>query len=304
MKQLRPLLVLLIVGAFWFGSQELGKRAHGERSTWPKTEDQPFLPPPGGAALFSLGYRELAADLTWCRALVYYGSSLTGETDLHHLERFVDTIIELDPRFKRVYRWAAYAVTYKDAGSKMNVDGATQAEYRASARYLERAIQEFPDGYELYWLAGLRYYLDLKSEDPAEQARFKERGVELIEQAMRKSDAPRDLGTLAASLRTRLGQKERALHDLKEMVLSTDDAEARQKLLSKIGVTSGDLDMVDEVAAARDALDQANQDHARNLPPDFFVLLGPPPPAVIDWRRLAADRDLVGAEDPTQLWHR
>lgn len=304
MSLLRPLALVAAAVAAWLAAGQVGQAANEERATWPKTEEYVVLPPPGQAALLSAGYRELWASVTWCRALVYYGSSLTGETDLRYLERFIDTILELDPKFKRVYRWAAYAVTYKGAGAKIDTQGATQAEYLVSIKYLEQAIQAFPEGYELYWLAGLRYYLDLKSPDPAQDQRYKERGAELIEQAMRKKDAPRDLGTLAASLRTKLGQKERALRDLKEMVLSTDDEDARQKLITKVGVTSGDQDLVEEIAAARDRFDEAKVDHARTLPRDFFTLLGPPPSPVIDFTKLATDRDLVGAEDPTELWHR
>lgn len=301
---LRAALLVALAALAWAGSQRLAGAANRERATWPKTEEYVVLPPPGTARLLALGYDELAADVSWARALVYYGSSLTGETDLRYLERFIDTVIELDPKFQRVYRWAAYAVTYKEAGAKMRTDQATQAEYLTSVKYLERAMQEFPDGYEPFWMAGLRYWLDLKSDDPAEQQRFKERGAELIEEAMRKPDAPRDLAGLAANLRTKLGQQERALRDLKEMILTTDDEAARKKLLDRLGGL-GDVDIMSEVEAARDAFDAARLDHGRALPPDVFVLIGPPPPRKIDWRELATDRDLFGADDdPTKLWDR
>lgn len=302
--QLRAALLVAVAGLAWFASQALAGAANRERASWPRTEEYVVLPPPGTARLLSLGYRELAADVSWARALVYYGSSLTGETDLRYLERFIDTVIELDPKFQRVYRWAAYAVTYKEAGAKLRSDQATQAEYLTSVKYLERAMVEFPDGYEPFWMAGLRYWLDLRSDDPAAQQRFKERGAALIEEAMRKPDAPRDLAGLAANLRTKLGQKERALRDLKEMILTTDDEAAREKLLGRLGGL-GDVDLMDEVQAARDAFDAARLDHGRALPPDLFLLLGPPPPRTIDWRRLATDRDLFGADDdPTRLWER
>ena len=39
--------------------------ALAERATWPKTEEYVLLPPPGSAPLLALGYRELAADVSW-----------------------------------------------------------------------------------------------------------------------------------------------------------------------------------------------------------------------------------------------
>jgi hypothetical protein len=301
---MRVALLLPLALVAWLASQALAHRVNQERDSWPRTESYVVLPPARLAPILSLGYRELWADITWCRGLVYYGSSLTGETDLRYLETFIDNIIALDPQFKRVYRWAAYAVTFKESGKKVNVQAATQAEFESSVRYLERGIEAFPDGYELYWLAGLRYWLDLRPDDPVLRQHYKERGAELVEEAMRKKDAPKDLATLAASLRTKLGQKRRALRDLKEMVLSTDDEEARKKLLQRVGYLAS-TDVMDELAAARTAFDQAWQANLPAAPPDLMVILGPRPSRQIDFRKLAADRDLFGAEeDPTELWKR
>jgi hypothetical protein len=297
-------LLLFAVAAFWLGGQ-VAAASRAERATWPATEETAILPPPGAAPILAAGYRELAADLIWSRTLVYYGSSLVGETDLRDLERYLDLILSLDPKFKRVYQWAAAAVTYKTTGGpRIEASRVTQEELRASVRYLERGMAAFPDGYEMFYQAGVRYFFDLRSDDPAEQQRLKERGAALVEEAMRKPDAPPDLAASAAALRTRLGQKERALGNLKAMILSVDDEAARAKLLRRAGDV-GDEGVVEELQAALATFDDARLDHGRNLPPDDFVLLGPPPPARIDFRELAAERDLFGADDdPTALWDR
>src|SRR5690606_4558446 len=109
-----------------------------DRSSWPNEEDLVLLPPAAVAPYLSLGERELMADLLWTRALVYYGSSRHGESELRSLTTFIDNILELDPKFRRVYEWAAHAVTYKKAR-------ATQEEFRTSVHYLERGIEQFPE---------------------------------------------------------------------------------------------------------------------------------------------------------------
>jgi hypothetical protein len=284
--------ILLIAAALcWLGAQALGKVATEQRSTWPPTEDYAFfLPPPASAPVIFAGYRELAADIYWVRTLVYYGSSMVGDADYRYLEPFMDTVIALDPKFKRIYKWAAYAVTFKE-------ERATQEEFLTSIKYLERGIEEFPDGYELYLIAGQRYFLDLYSEDPDEQRRFRERGAELIEQAMRKKDAPRSLGTFAATLRTKLGQKERALHNLREMILATTDERAQQQLIARY-----------EQIAQEGFPEEARQAKAdivngwkRELPfagVDMYIILGDRPSPVIDFEALATERDLFGADEP------
>ncbi|MBP6704939.1 MAG: hypothetical protein KA385_15600 [Vicinamibacteria bacterium] len=58
---------------------------------------------------FSLGFREVLADLYWLRAVQYYGrqklvDAPTGYADLRPL---LETAAELDPRFEIVYRYGA-----------------------------------------------------------------------------------------------------------------------------------------------------------------------------------------------------
>lgn len=214
------LCIAAIIGC-WAGAMTLGDHARAERKTWPPAEAHAlFLPPPEIAPTIFAGYRQLMADITWVRALVYYGSSMLGEADYRYLERFIDNVIALDPRFKRVYRWATYAVTYKH-------ETATAEEFEVAVRYAEQGIEMFPDTYEFYWIAGLRYFLDMHSDNPDERRRIREHGAELIEKAMHKPDAPKNLVSVAANLRMKLGQKERALADLRSVILTTDNEEAQ-----------------------------------------------------------------------------
>lgn len=285
----RVTLSLLVAALCWLGAQALGSRALDERKTWPAAEDYAlFVPPASSAPVIFAGYRQLAADIYWARALVYYGSSLVGEADFRYLEQFIDNVLALDPKFVRVYRWASFAVTYKH-------ERATQEEFRIAIRYLERAIQEFPDTYEFFSIAGQRYFLDLWSDNPQERQRFRERGVELIEQAMRKKDAPKTLATFAATLRTRIGQKERALHDLREMILTTDNEEAQQKLIERYNQLSQTA-FPDEAKRAKEVFEAGWKREVPFTSPSLYVILGDRPPPVIDFGKLATDRDLFGAE--------
>jgi hypothetical protein len=279
---------LLVAALCWVAALRLEARALDDRATWPAIEENTVLPPTGAAPILSLGYRELAADLMWSRLLVYYGSSRIGDSDFRYLEQFIDTVLALDPHFQRVYRWAAYSVTHRKGY-------ATQEELALSVRYLERAMAQFPDDYEYFWLAGLRYWLDLQPQDEALRRRYRERGAELIEQAMRKPNAPPGLATLAASLRSELGQLERALADLQEMILTTDNLEAREKMVERFALMSDDRELADELAAARERFDAAWKAEMPYAPPTLYVIMGDEPSPVIDFEELANERDLFGA---------
>jgi hypothetical protein len=280
---------LVLAAVLGLASHAVKGRALRARETWPDYEEYVLLPPPRAARVLSLGYRELLADITWARALVYYGSSHVGESQFVYLDKFIENILALDPKFYRVYRWAAYAVTFK-------ANRATQDEYLASVRYLERGIREFPDRYELFWLLGLRYWLDLRPDDPAEQRRNRERAADLIEQAMRKPDAPPTLPTLAATMRTKLGQHARARRELLEMLLTTENKRARERLLTRYGSL---VESDREVEDARAAATEFEEEWKQNLPyapAGMHVLLGPPPSRVIDFDELANERDLFDVQ--------
>src|SRR5262249_41634527 len=145
------------------------------------------------------------------------------QTGMPDVELLVRLINRLDPTFRKPYFWGAYATTFRKQIP-------TEDEYRGSAEILRRALEVFPDDWELNWLLGLRLFFDLTSGGAHEVARRKDEGAAYIERAMHLPNSPKDLPILAAIMRTRLGQKERALRELREMILNTDDEKARTPL--------------------------------------------------------------------------
>ncbi|HTE51952.1 MAG TPA: hypothetical protein VK698_13955 [Kofleriaceae bacterium] len=274
---------IVVAGMFWLGAHALEGEAASARAGWPRTETTSLVPPVELAQFAP--YRELLADLLWCRLLVYYGSNWGGEGDLSQVEDILDDIVVLDPKFKAIYEWAGFAVAYRTGK-------ATQEEFRSSVRYLELGMKAFPDEYKYPWQAGARYYFDLWSPDEAITRRYRERGAELIERAMTRPNAPQDIATTAANMRSKLGQYHRALDNLREMIASTSDDKARRAMLTRVRIA--DPDLADELAAATADLQASWLSHMPMVPLDFFILLGPAPPTVIDLGALTTPRDLFG----------
>lgn len=285
LSPVRILASLVVAACAWLAGQSLHGRAAAERASWPPVESHVsfyrFLQP-----LFG---RQALADVTWSRALIYNDDCHEAEhSDFRYLEPFLDSVIELDPGFKRPYRWAAYAVASRR-------DKPTQKDFLASIKYLRLGMKQFPDDYEYFWLAGLRYWLDLRSDDPETQRRYKEMGANLIERAMHKPNAPPDLPTLAATLRTKLGQTERARQDLVEMYLITESDVARKRILHRLRQLLDSPEDVDELEALRERFRDQWMETMPYAPPTLFVLLGTPPSPVIDFDELATERNLFGA---------
>jgi len=274
-----------------------GDFAHEARKDWPLEENYVTLPPPSAARFSYLGYNELAADVTWSRLLVYYGTGFLGEGDFRYLGNFVRNVIALDPKFKKVYEWASYSVTVNE---KHQVSS-EEDDIRQSIEILEKAMVEFPEEYEFFWLAGVRYFLDLKSDDPGLQREYKEHGADLMEVAMRKPGAPKDLANKAAAFRSLLGQREHALANLMQMIMTTDDEDARASMLRNYTRVAGD-GIGKELKDAANLFDSERLKGSQQIPADLFVILGGPPPSpVIDFDNLANERDLLGAESDTGI---
>jgi hypothetical protein len=252
-----------------------------ERATWP-IQIETVVAPQAAKMTVGLFGRELTADLLWIRTLVYAGSGIAQTGAFVHLDQLIRAVMTADPKFQAIYKFAAYEITHRN-------ERATQEEFLLSVGYVEKGIKEFPDNYELFWIGGLRYYMDMWSEDPAQRRRWKERGAELIEEAMRKPDAPPGLATFAATLRTKLGQTEHAKRDLIEMIRMTENPSEREKLVARLRHLAADE--ADAVLDAAVSFERQHKSVLPHSPAGVFVLLGPAPSPKLDLGELAAGPD-------------
>lgn len=286
-RRSRLALALVAGVACAVAARGLGALANGARDRWPAVADVPYAPSPAAAPFVALGYREVAADLLWIRALGYFGGD---DETANGVRSLIDAIVALDPHVWRAYSWGAIAVNNARGGDD-------NAAALWAVDLLEKGMQEFPESWELPITAGQILVLDVKSDDPAQVAAWRDRGLLLLERGVRMPGAPAGLATLIAHMRTELGQHERAVADLREMILLAKDERAKQKLIDKLA--SLESGSADEIRAELDRERRRFEDRwlaeRPELPPTLYLLVGPRPvphtPA-----ELAIDRDLFGAE--------
>lgn len=305
----RDLAVVAAIAVFWVASNRLQAAALDERKSWPDADEFVILPPAKIAPFLYAGYNEVAADINWARGLVYYGSAVLGESDLRYLERFIDTVLELDPNFKRVYWWAAAAVTYQ--GAKRTHKGnefiaATDEEFRLSAKYLRRGIAQFPDEYDYYLTLALRLWWDIEPKSEAERLANRQEAARLMDYAITLPTAPPGAATTVANLWTELGELEHAKRALRQQLMTTESKEAQAKILERFRQLFPE-DREDKLLErAKKDFEAARVKYLPWAPADLFVLLGEPPPEVIDLEALAGpslpmDVDDAGDGDPIDL---
>jgi hypothetical protein len=251
--------------------------------------DEPYAPAPETASLVTLGYRELFADLLFLRLKGYFGGA---ESTANGVAGLVEAIAALDPQYHRIYEWGARAIT-------LAAHGVDNEAYLRAVAVLDAGGRQFPDDWKLPYLAGEIYSQDLQTQDPAQRRAWDERGTLLTESAIRKPNAPAEAATWAATMRTRLGQHQRAVDGLREMLLVTNDAGVRERLLAKLA----DLESTSTNEIAADLLDARRRFETEWLaarpavPPTMYLLIGGPLRLRFDLTELATGgRELIGTQ--------
>lgn len=251
-------------------------------------EDPPYAPSASSAPFVSLGYRELVADLLWVRLRGYFGgdrSTADGVADL------AEAVAASDPHFKPVYEKGALAIT----ADRSKVDNV--ALLRALA-LLDQGMRTYPDDWKLPLLAGQIYLVDLKTTDAVERRAWDEKGALLLESAVRKPNAPQAAATVAATVRTKLGQQERAVQSLRELAMVTTNEESRQKLLRKIAeIEEADVAVIaGELDEDRRRFEKRWQAERPAISATNYVVIGPRLAPSFDLGDLATGgRDLIEA---------
>ncbi len=287
---MRPAAAVL-VALVAIGGARFAREAAGARTD---VANEPYAPSPEGAPLVSLGFREAAADLLWIRLTGYFGSP---DSTSDGIAALTEAITALDPKYHRAYEYGARAITIASYG----VD---QRSFLRALTVLEHGIAEFPDDWKLPYLAGQIYTQDLVTDDAKQRHDWDERGTLLTESAIRKPGAPAEAATWVAFMQTKLGQRERAVKNLRELLLVTRDDRARKDMIEKLATLedSDSSEIASEVFEQRKRFDSAWKRDRPTISPTMYILLGPRIEPGFDLTELATGgKDLSAVPAPDRL---
>lgn len=244
------------------------------RDRFPPGDDALYLPRPAALRAMSLGHTELAADLVFLRALIYFGGQLEQKGQFRWLDNYLDTITALDPRWKTPYRWAGVATMY-------NGHPITNQMVLDSSHFLERGARQFPDDWELSFMLGCNYLFELHTSDPKQQEAWRRVGGDWVQHAALVGGAPSWVPLLAATIMRKEGRQEAALRHLEEVYVATDDEETRRQVRNRLLGLHAQIDL-DREARERAAFEAAWKKTLPYAPPDLFVAVGPAAPPRMD----------------------
>jgi tetratricopeptide (TPR) repeat protein len=184
-----------------------------ERSALVGAAELSYLPKGEYLKVAVLGYRQLAADLIWLKAVQHLGARHQTTEGYLRAYHAVDVLTDLDPKF-------AYA--YQAAGTILGVWAHRPHE---SVAILKKGMLENPDVWQMPFFLGYEYYYELKN--PAIAAQY-------FRIAAALPGAPEYLPRLAARMTVEAGDPEAALEFLQRLYQQVRDERLREALVQRM----------------------------------------------------------------------
>lgn len=218
----RALAAVALAAASSAGAYALRGRLNRRYDAARRTLDDASIPTPLVARAVSLGHTEWMTDVLWVNATIYYGETLVAHLPARYIARYTDTMIALDPDFRRSYVWGAQSLTLRTVA-------ATRADIELAGDFLRRGVQRFPADPELHLQYGFNRAFDMTAYVPrrsAEWRALRALGGEHLRFAAAAAHGPAWLPLTASGLLRAAGRERDALLVLTDGLLHTADPSA------------------------------------------------------------------------------
>jgi hypothetical protein len=262
-------VVLLVAALAAVGS--LRRRAMDQYLATQTYEDIYYLPPPHWLEVMSLGYRRALADLIWLRALIYFGDEFLNQGEVKHVHNYGESMLTLDPDFRRVYRWIGVAGVYTPKGSP-------PALIERAVEVLRRGVARFPDDGALAWDAGATIMYELLPnlpKDHPDRERLELEANEHMMAAARLGAGPPWLVITNATTLRKLGEQERELRHLEEMYALVSDPNVKAEIETRL-TQLRDETYAEAFRRANEEFEQRRREEFPYMPPTLYFFVADP----------------------------
>lgn len=261
------MLALVLVVVLGLAAELMEERALARRADAPAEIDVLYVPPASYLRWMALGYREALADLLWVRALVYSGEHLK-DPEIAAVDRYVDVINSLAPRFHRPYLWGGITAVY---GGQTNV---TREMVDSAIAIYRRGLTQFPESHELLYPFGMLLLHQVPSTpgySTSERDAMRAEGIESIRRAAAFGADPL-VRQYAATLVAEHGADELAIQFLESQLAQAQDDDHRRLLRRRLEQLGG-KGAAQHVEQIREAFMQERQARAPYLPDALWALI-------------------------------
>lgn len=210
-------------------------------------EEVLYIPSPAALKRLSLGYTGLVADIYWTKAVQYFGAHHhDGGSKYELLYPYLDAATTLDPQLVVAYEFGSLFLPLPPPEGPGLPDKAIEL--------VERGIKANPTQWRLYYNLGFIYYF--RKDYQGAQKVF-ERGSHV-------PGANPALGTLAAAMAQKAGDRETARLLWTEIYNSTQDEHVKDNALKRLAA----LQIQEDISQLEHAVDLYRQQTGR-MPTNF-----------------------------------
>jgi len=212
----RPREWVLITGLLLsLGGATVGMLAAAERErpAGVRALELAYLPKGEYLKIAVLGYRQIAGDLIWLKAVQHFGDpnqTVQGWLWAYHA---TDVVTDLDPKF---------VFAYQAGGTVLGVWAGRPHE---SIALLMKGIRHNPDAWQLPFYVGYDYFFELHDTENA---------AKYFRLAAALPGAPEYLPKLAARMTVEAGDPQAALEFLERLYVQTQDERLREGLAQRM----------------------------------------------------------------------
>jgi hypothetical protein len=263
------LAVALLFVALVSGVARLQPRLARQTAEIKAREDIYLFPPPAELRAATLGYVAATTDLMWAKLLVEYGIHWSDHRPFPDLDRYLDAIVALDPKYKTFYDFVDTMLVFRP------IHG-TEADAHAARAYLERGTRELPYDPDI-WVHYGQFIAFLApswlTTDEERDAWRQEGAVALVHAGDLGADIERTL-VGSTMLSRRFGEKDAAIRALSRAYAITDSVSVRAEISAKLEI----LEASRQRDSAESIVQTIENQWRRDLPfltRGEFLLLGP-----------------------------
>ncbi len=233
--------------------------------------DTAQIPTTTVARVVSLGHVEWVADVLWINGLLYYGESLSARNPGRYVDRYASVMLDLDPRFREAYLWAAVALVMRPGEVPVE-------DIRSAAAHLADALRIFPEDGELHFQRGAALAFELGPRlprDSDERRRARADAAEHFRRCSALGAGPDFISLTAASLLTEAGRYGAAIETLRDGLVHVENADFRARIQERLAELQRTHPSDDRGLEEMQAIEAARRREYPYLPTQLYLFVGP-----------------------------
>jgi hypothetical protein len=262
-------IVLMICGAAGVAGMQprLAKTVHEAKENY----DVVVFPPPAQLHAAVLGWDAAVVDMLWAKLLVEYGTHFSEHREFTEIPRYVDAILELDPKYEELYKYVDTMLAYRPMQG-------TEGDVRLARAYLERGTRELPQDARMWLRFGqfIAFIAPSFLKDERETELWREQGAEAMEHAVELGADP-DEALVATSMLNRAGATRQAIAYLEKAYAFTAHPAMREvhEAIGKRLEALSSISIRDAADTTERAIDARWTRELGVVSRDTYLLLGP-----------------------------